>query len=75
MLYTVKDLPKLIGKSIFLKTLDNKFYSGILKDTTGTIIELGLPKRGSEYIYKSALLQVSDSRNDIKCPDGNHWIE
>lgn len=75
MLYNKSQLPTLKGKTIFLETIDNHFYTGVLKDTTGIFIELVLPlKQCSEYVYKSAIRKISDSREDIKCPDGNHWI-
>lgn len=75
MFFKVSDLPSIKGKPIFLETIDNRFYHGVLKGTTGIIIEMELPKRSSEYIYKSAIRRIADSRSDIQLQVGCHWQE
>jgi hypothetical protein len=74
MMYQKKELSHLRDTPIFIKTIDNKYYAGILKNVEGLLIEIRKRNDSSEYIYKSAICRISDSRTDIECPDGNHWI-
>ena len=74
MKYKIDDIPKIVGKMVYIETINNHFYHCMLKKITGVQLELAFPKRYSEHIYISAIRYIADDKNDIRLHSGMFWI-